>query len=222
MDKPYSEFPIKIYEIVLTTFFITSFFTIFTTMKESGYDVVIVPIKIINVLIPAFYLIWGYKITIENKKTLSNEWARYMIYCISGTAIFLSLAHMQEIAPIFVERNLGYLDFVSHYYNDCFYHPLLSVSFFIFFVIFYWHASNGSENRWNICHILLFLELSSIGLLPEIGLIPAYKSICHFSENVCFMLFLLITGIILVCMTAFLVKITYFIFEKIFSSAQSK
>ena len=36
-------------------------------MKESGYDIVIFPVKILIVLIPVSYLTGGYKIMIENQ-----------------------------------------------------------------------------------------------------------------------------------------------------------
>jgi len=132
--------PLKILEIVLTAFFITSFLFILISMKESGYSVILFPFKSLVLLIPVFYLTWIYKITFENRYLLSYHKFRHSIYITSVIAVFISLSQIQELMPIFQERYLSHLEFFRKYIDRCFYHPLFCILLLILFAFIYYRA----------------------------------------------------------------------------------
>jgi hypothetical protein len=173
-DKTYSEFPVKIFEIVLTTLFIGSFLTILTAMAEAEFELMTLPWRAIILIFGPSYLVWTYKIMLEEKELLSKPFVRYLIYLISVSAIFLSLAQLQEIIPILKERISSYTEFGIKYSEKSFFHPLLTVIILFSFLVLYWLAYNEKRQRekrftnYNYVFVatFTFIVVISMFLLP--------------------------------------------------------
>lgn len=173
-EKTYSEFPVKIFEIVLTAVFIGSFLAILTAMAEANFKLMIFPWGALVLILGPIYLVWTYKIVLEEKELLSKPFVRYLIYFISVSAIFLSLAQLQEIFPILKIGISSYSELGTKYREESFFHPLFTAIILFSFLVLYWFAYNKRGNRkkrvttYNevIIGTFCFIELLFMFLLP--------------------------------------------------------
>lgn len=160
--RSYSKFPLKIYEIILTTFLINSVLSVSLTMMETTGVMGDALSVSTSILIPVFYLILIYKVLLENEVLLSKSLFRYMIYLISACAIFLSFAMLEEIIPIFRESELSSSEFYSRY-SECLYYHLLTIVVLNLFLVIYWIAYNRNRSEhYDLVFCLTYFLIGSM------------------------------------------------------------
>ena len=128
------DLPLKLLEIVLTAFLISTFLIMILRMREAEYDVTTFPFNCAPIYIPIVYTTWIYAIGYKHKTLLSEKSMRYLLYLASFSAVVISLAQIQEFGPLF-EEQMELKEFINKYMEITALHPLFTA--FIIALLFY-------------------------------------------------------------------------------------